>query len=94
MSTRPLDLSAQMVQTLEELADENDQLKAAIGDAVHFRFKVGQSVMVAALQQPGKVFARCDRGNAHDYRVIWWHDGKRNDEWLYEHELSSGDNLK
>lgn len=96
MNTRPVDLGKDMAQALEELADENGQLKAALGDAVHFRFKIGQSVVIASLEQPGKVFARCDRGNAHDYRVVWWHDGKRNDEWLYDHELAANpsENLK
>lgn len=55
---------------------------------IQFAFRVGQDVAINALELTGKIFARCDRGHGlHDYRVIWWSDSKRNDEWLYEHEL-------
>ena len=55
---------------------------------VQFTFRIGQDVTIKALELTGRVFARCDRGNGlHDYRVIWWADSKRNDEWLYENEL-------
>ena len=58
-------------------------------NTVIFAFAVHQDVTIAALGLPGRIFARCDRGDgAHTYRVIWWANGDRKDEWLYEHELS------
>lgn len=56
---------------------------------VHFRFGLHQEVKIIPLKLTGRIMARCDRGEGlHDYRVIYWADCKRNDEWLYEHELS------
>ena len=56
---------------------------------VTFRFAMHQNVQIVPLELTGRVFARCDRGdNVRDYRVIYWVDGKRCDEWLYEHELT------
>lgn len=53
-----------------------------------FKFNIGQDVWVKPLDLKGRVFACCDRGGGiHEYRIIWWSDGKRNDEWLYEYEL-------
>lgn len=55
---------------------------------VTFIFEIGQDVQIRALELTGRIFARCDRGNGlHDYRVVWWAESKRSDEWLYEHEL-------
>lgn len=58
--------------------------------AVTFKYDIGQDVYITSLHLPGRVFARCDRGHGvHDYRVVWWAESKRNDEWLYEHELGA-----
>lgn len=29
-----------------------------------------------------------------DYRVVWWHDGKRCDEWVHEYEAQPLDGYK
>lgn len=56
--------------------------------SVKFKYEIHQDVLIEPLELPGKIFARCDRGNnVRDYRIVWWANGKRNDEWLYEHEL-------
>lgn len=56
---------------------------------IQFRFALAQDVVIVQIKIEGKVLARCDRGHGlHDYRVIYWADSKRNDEWLYEFELT------
>lgn len=56
---------------------------------VTFRFRLQQDVQIVPLKLTGRVFARCDRGaGLSDYRVVYWSEGKRYDEWLYEHELT------
>ena len=57
---------------------------------VQFKYSLGQDVVIRDLGLTARIFARCDRGNdLHDYRVIWWAESKRNDEWLYQHELEA-----
>lgn len=56
---------------------------------VHFAFPLLATVQILALKLPGTIYARCDRGHGlHEYRLVWWADGKRFDEWLYETEIS------
>ncbi len=63
--------------------------------AVIFRFRLQQDVAIVPLKLTGRVFARCDRGEGLvDYRVIYWSEGKRCDEWLFEHELSESNGDK
>ena len=55
---------------------------------VFFKFEIKQDVDIIALNIQAKIFAKCDRGdNIHDYRIIYWYDGKRYDEWVFEHEI-------
>lgn len=55
---------------------------------VTFRFALHQEVRVVPMDLTGRIFARCERGNGErDYRVIYWANGERRDQWLYEHEL-------
>ena len=57
-------------------------------DTVSFRFKIKQDVKIIALDLPAKVMARCDRGDdVRDYRIVYWADCKRCDEWVYEFEI-------
>jgi hypothetical protein len=56
---------------------------------VQFKFALHQAVLIVPLKLEGVIFARCDRGDGiHDYRVVFWADGKRHDDWLYGYELT------
>lgn len=55
--------------------------------AVKFDFSIGQDVWVKPLELQCRIMARCDRGGYHEYRVIYWAEGTRRDEWLLAHEL-------
>jgi hypothetical protein len=58
-------------------------------EAVSFRFRLNQDVLIVPLKLTGRVFAQCRRGEGfHEYRVIYWAEGKREDQWLFEHELT------
>lgn len=54
---------------------------------VTFVFSINQTVTINALGLKGLVLARCDRGPYREYRVIWWSEGQRKDDWLLESEL-------
>lgn len=57
-------------------------------NTITFAFSVGEDVLIKPLELTGRVLARCDRGlDYHDYRVIFWADSKRHDEYMYEFEL-------
>ena len=88
MSTRPVDMQKMMAESLEDLVEENERLQNELKEAIYFRFRIHQDITIKQLNIPGRIFARCDKGNGvKDYRVVWWCDGKRNDDWLYEYEL-------
>ena len=62
------------------------------GYTVHFKFSIGQSVRIKQLDTiRGTVYACCDRGNYREYRVIFWNESKRCDEWLTEDELEGNE---
>lgn len=55
-----------------------------------FAFDFDQSVRIRALDLVGRVVGRSERpGDVFEFRVIWWSDGQRRDEWLFEHELEA-----
>lgn len=55
-----------------------------------FAFSLGQQVRIRSLDLKCTVLARMERpGDVFEFRVVWWSDGKRNDEWLYENELGA-----
>lgn len=55
---------------------------------VEFRFSVGQRVRIPEAKIVGTV-DRIAFGPefGHEYRVVFWHDGQRRCEWLYEREV-------
>lgn len=55
---------------------------------VEFRFAIGDRVLITE----AKIEAWVERmafgpETGHEYRVVYWHDGSRRSEWLYEREL-------
>jgi hypothetical protein len=61
---------------------------SANGYTANFKFSIGQRVKIKGLDPiSGTVYACCDRGNYKEYRVVFWNESKRCDEWLIENEL-------
>lgn len=54
---------------------------------VEFRFALQQDVTIKALKLKGCIVARGEKIGGHIYSVVWWAENKRNECWLYEHEL-------
>ena len=53
-----------------------------------YRFELLDKVKLKAISLEGRIIAQCTySGDMPSYRVIWWADNKRNDEWVYEFEL-------
>lgn len=70
------------------MADTPEENSAQDPYVVRFRFKMEQDVKIVPLKLIGRVMGRSERSpGLHDYRVIYWADSKRHDEWLYDHEL-------
>lgn len=56
---------------------------------VDFKFDIHEIVWIIPLELKGEILARCDRGTYLEYRIVYWAESKRNDEWLHEQELRS-----
>ena len=55
---------------------------------VHFAFGVPERVIVNEVGAKGVVTGlEAGMRGAKRYRVVWWLDGKRNEEWLWESEI-------
>lgn len=64
----------------------------ALNNTVCFKFVNYQTVNIKAIETKGFVFSRMN--NEHDtneYKVTYWIDSKRVQEWFYEFELSTVD---
>lgn len=54
---------------------------------VVFRYSLQQDVKITSLKLSGRIVGRGERVGGHVYLVVWWAENKRNEQWLYEHEL-------
>lgn len=72
----------------DAVESELGRIRAKSENTVTFRYRIHQEVTLKDLQLRGRVMARMDRGRDFtEYRVIWWADAKRYDQWICEHEL-------
>lgn len=61
-----------------------------MAESVTFAFKNYQTVTIKAVNAGGFVHARmANQHGEEEYRVRFWLDGKRQDEWFYAHELEA-----
>jgi hypothetical protein len=56
---------------------------------VTFKYSIGDKVHLSQIDRPGVVSALLQDSESNQYRVIWWWDGVRRSEWLYEFELNN-----
>jgi hypothetical protein len=54
---------------------------------VEFAYSVGQKVKVVPLALPGYVEALCLDNQGLTYKVVYWSEGKRESQWLYDWEI-------
>ena len=55
---------------------------------VQFAFGIPEQVTVTAVAAKGMVTGlEAGMRGAKRYHVVWWLDGKRNEEWLWENEI-------
>lgn len=55
---------------------------------VEFKFDIGDAVCIADSPDIcGRVLGMCLQREGVTYRVCWWQDGKRFDEWVHEWEI-------
>ena len=78
---------------MSEVHETVDQIELFLkeisrSDAVDFKFRLGQTVKVTAMDLTGTIVSRCEKHrNNHTYMVIYYANGDRRDEWMYEFEL-------
>ena len=54
---------------------------------VRFRYIIDQQVHLVELNRDGRVNGQCVRQWGITYSVVYWYDGKRYEEWVYDHEI-------
>lgn len=61
-----------------------------MSDTVTFAFKSFEGVRVRAINANGFVFSRMTNAqNENEYKVSYWLDGERKQDWFYEFELEA-----
>lgn len=63
--------------------------KVSNGRAEHFKFDLGDKVIIREVQRPGVVEALTIDFLGPQYRVVYWDNGKRETVWLKADELES-----
>jgi hypothetical protein len=56
---------------------------------IEFDFGIGDSVIICALEYPGRVEAMIDDVNGKQYKVVYWWDGTRHSVWMNAWELKA-----
>jgi hypothetical protein len=57
---------------------------------IEFEHDIGDTVRVVQVNDiEGYVSGMSINVNGNMYRVIWWQDGKRQDEWLFGWEIAT-----
>jgi hypothetical protein len=56
---------------------------------VRYAYAIGDHVRICATEHPGQVTGLLTDSNGPQYRVVWWNNGERKQEWLYEYEVES-----
>jgi len=54
---------------------------------VTFKFDIGDSVKILAINVSGRVDAQMTTTCGTEYRVIYWYNGERKAVWMYDYEL-------
>lgn len=58
-------------------------------ETIEFAFSLGDKVIIVAIDRPGRVDSQTNDCRGLMYRVIYWSEGSRKMEWVYEDELRS-----
>jgi hypothetical protein len=53
-----------------------------------YKFDVEDGVTILAIDHVGTVDAVMSSIRGNEYRIVWWNNGERYTEWMYERELS------
>jgi hypothetical protein len=56
--------------------------------AVFFDYRPGGTVQLLGLKIPGTVTGCLVDSDGLQYRVVWWWDGLRHSEWLFDFEIA------
>lgn len=54
---------------------------------VTYFYNIGAKVTISETNHPGVVTGLLSDSQGHQYRVVWWNNGERRQEWLYEYEI-------
>jgi len=56
---------------------------------IEFKYAIQQQVIVKALGMPGIVEGGSWDGMFRMYRIAYWNNGDRFQQWLHEHEITT-----
>ena len=60
---------------------------------IGFEHDIGDTVLILGCDNAkGVVAAMCFDKQGIGYRIVWWNDGKRLDEWMFPFEIKSSSN--
>lgn len=54
---------------------------------VTYKYGPGDKVKILAVDMIGQVDSLCTSKSGNTYRVVFWNDGRRYSEWMYEWEI-------
>jgi len=56
---------------------------------IEFRYAIKQKVTVKAIGMPGRIEALLHEPENNMYRVAYWNNGDRFQQWLHEYEIEA-----
>ncbi len=58
---------------------------------VTYAYSIGSRVVIAETGHPGVITGLMTESAGSAYRIVWWNNGERKQEWLYEYELKGAE---
>lgn len=55
--------------------------------SIDYKYAMHQVVKVVAIKEKARIISCSTTPEGQKYYVVWWCDGVRKDEWLFEWEL-------
>lgn len=54
---------------------------------VNYKYDLGDKVKIIAVDMPGQVDSLCTSESGNTYRVVFWNNGRRYSDWMYDWEI-------
>ncbi len=54
---------------------------------IQFKYRIGDEIKIIDIETEGRIASQLNDINGKQYKVIYWNDGLRKEEWMYDWEL-------